>query len=707
MRIGNVILPLLLSCCMVVTVAAQEERTDTLRPAVSSHPLSSGNGQGGRLPVPKKRPRVAVVLSGGGAKGMAHIGVLKVIERAGIPVDIVTGTSMGSIVGGLYACGWNAMELDSIVRRQDWKFLLSDRGEYHSQDLDERKRQNTYILSKTFTLQRHSIEKGGLIEGRNLMKLFRHLTAGYTDSMDFSRLPILFACVSTDIVDNTEYDWHCGRLPVAMRASMSIPAVFSPVRVGGHVLVDGGLRNNYPVDLARQMGADYVIGATVQDPPRTASDLKTSGDILLQIVDVNCKNKYDENMANTDVLVRVNTKGYTPASFTPAAIDTLIRRGEEGAMEHWGQLMALKMRLGLPVDYRPTLRHASAVARRPVNYVDSVQLQRPVTTVQGSLAVKFDTEEMVSLQFNGILRPKHSPTKIEATLRLGRRVRADLQASWTPHHVTTISMGYTFLHNDAYIYSAGQKSQSLTYNQHHAQLSLLGINLHNFAADLFASWDYYHFNQLLSYSDSEEEMGNDGLRNAHFYSYHARVRYDSQGPGLFPTKGTKFMAEYAYFTDNLVGYNGHAGFSELTAYWLMSLPLSKRLTLRPLLYGRMLFGKDIPMIRSNFIGGMWMGNYVSQQLPFDGFYHLEAVDRQIVAAQLRLQLQLTTNNYVNGSFTAGQQAYGLRGLLDRKTMLGGQIGYFYRTILGPIGAVVGYSNVTKQVGAYLQLGFQF
>lgn len=704
MKIRNVILPFLLSCCVFVTAAAQKERTDTLRPSVSVHPLS-GNGQGMQSFAVKKRPRVAVVLSGGGAKGMAHIGVLKVIERAGIPVDIVTGTSMGSIVGGLYACGWNATELDSIVRKQDWKFLLSDRAEYRSQDLDERKRQNTYILSKTFTLQRHSIEKGGLIEGKNLMKLFRHLTAGYTDSMDFTRLPIPFACVSTDIVDNTEYDWHSGRLPVAMRASMSIPAVFSPVRVGDHVLVDGGLRNNYPVDLARQMGADYVIGATVQDPPRTASDLTTSGNILLQIVDVNCKNKYDENMANTDVLVRVNTKGYTPASFTPAAIDTLIRRGEEGAMAHWGELMALKMRLGLPVGYRPVQRHASAMARHPVNYVDSVQLQRPITTVQGSLAVKFDTEEMVSLQLNGILRPKHSPTKVEATLRLGRRVRADLQVSWIPHHVTTVSMGYTFLHNDAYIYSEGEKAQSLTYNQHHAQLSLLGINLHNFAADLFASWDYYHFNQLLSYS--EEEMGDDGLRSAHFYSYHARVRYDSQGPGLFPTKGARFMAEYAYFTDNLVGYNSHAGFSELTAYWLMSFPLSHRLTLCPLLYGRMLFGKEIPMIRSNFIGGMWMGNYVSQQLPFDGFYHLEAVDRQIVAAQLRLQLQLTTNNYINCSFTAGQQAYSPRGLLNHRTMLGGQMGYFYRTILGPIGAVVGYSNVTKQVGAYLQLGFQF
>lgn len=266
------------------------------------------------------RKKVAVVLSGGGAKGMAHIGALRVIEKAGIPIDIITGTSMGAIVGGLYAIGYDAHRLDSMVSVQDWSFLLTDKLEAHSPLLDNRERQNTYFLSKTFMLDRNRISKksGGMIEGRNLEKLFDRLTAGYHDSIDFNRLPIPFACVATDIVDNSEYVMHSGVLSEAMRSSMAIPGVFSPVRKDSMVLVDGGLRNNFPVDIARQMGADVVIGVTVQEDLKEAYDLKSTSDVLLQIVNINCKNKYDENLAMTDVPVCVNTKDTRqPASPPP------------------------------------------------------------------------------------------------------------------------------------------------------------------------------------------------------------------------------------------------------------------------------------------------------------------------------------------------------------------------------------------------------
>ena len=143
------------------------------------------------------RKKVAVVLSGGGAKGMAHIGVLKIIQKAGIPVDIITGTSMGSIVGGLYSVGWNANELDSLVRGQDWLFLLSDRDDYYSQNLLNREKQNTYFISKTLTAKKNNISGGGgFIQGVNLSKLFYRLTEGYHDSLDFNKFPRKFACVA-------------------------------------------------------------------------------------------------------------------------------------------------------------------------------------------------------------------------------------------------------------------------------------------------------------------------------------------------------------------------------------------------------------------------------------------------------------------------------------------------------------------------------
>ncbi len=328
---------LLLMIAAVLMISAATAQTD-----------STANG----------RKKVAVVLSGGGAKGMAHIGVLKVLERAGIPVDIVTGTSMGSIIGGLYAIGYNAHALDSMVRVQDWSYVISDKENMRSQSLDDREKQYTYVYSTGLTIGKHNSQAGGIIKGKNLAELFQRLCTGYTDSLDFTRdLRIPFACVATNIIDNSEVDFHSGRLPQAMRASMAIPAAFSPVRIGDKVLVDGGLKNNYPADVARQMGADIIIGVTVQGPPKVAEDMGGTMSILSQIIDVNCKNKYDENLAITDLHVPVNTKGYGSASFSPSAIDTLIRRGEEEAMRHWDDIIALKHRIGIDETYRPVVLH--------------------------------------------------------------------------------------------------------------------------------------------------------------------------------------------------------------------------------------------------------------------------------------------------------------------------------------------------------------
>lgn len=653
------------------------------------------------------RKRVAVVLSGGGAKGMAHIGVLKVIERAGIPIDIVTGTSMGSIVGGLYSCGWTAHKLDSIVRLQDWAFLLSDRDDYYSQSLKDRKRQSTYILTKRFNAKKNNLsEKGGFISGKNLYKLFNQLTYGYTDSMDFNKLPIPFACVATNIIDNTEYDFHSGILAQAMRTSMSIPGVFSPVEKNGMVLVDGGLRNNYPADIARQMGADYIIGATVQGKPKTADDLKNSTDVLGQIVDVNCKNKYDDNLAITDIPIRVNTSGYSAASFTPAAIDTLIRRGEIEAMKHWDELIALKRKLGYADDYQPKPYDLHPEALAAVDFSKQDSVSRPKNDViEGALGVRFDTEEIVAMQLNGIYKSSHKPVDLEATLRLGKRIMGAAQLTWIPKKHTEVSLEYVFRHNEINFYNEGHKDFNITYNNHKASLGLSNLRLRNLQLDLSVNWDYYNFNQILiarKFSNTNLE-----IHDNHFYSYQAYLHYNSENQAVFPTRGALFNARYGYFTDNFSEYNGHRGFSEVNGLWRMSFALSHRLTFQPMLYGRMLFGKEIPITRANHIGGMWTGHYTDQQMPFAGIGHVEFTKRHFLGCQLKLQERLTTNNFLILKGVIAQTAEDLDDLLKTSTKLGYQLGYFYRTLLGPIGATLGYSNITDRVDFYINFGFEF
>ena len=190
------------------------------------------------------RPKVGVVLSGGGAKGMAHIGALKVIEEAGIPIDCIVGTSMGSIIGGLYAIGYTPVQLDSMVRDQDWMFLLTDRVNSDEQNIETKENKQTFLISVPFGKDTKKNIFGGLIRGENLASLFSELTIGYHDSIDFNKLPVPFACVSEDLVSGKPFIFRSGVLAQAMRSSMAIPAVFTPVRKDSMVLIDGGTVDN-------------------------------------------------------------------------------------------------------------------------------------------------------------------------------------------------------------------------------------------------------------------------------------------------------------------------------------------------------------------------------------------------------------------------------------------------------------------------------
>lgn len=713
------------------------------------------------------RKKVGVVLSGGGAKGMAHIGVLKVLERAGIPIDVVTGTSMGSIVGGLYAIGYNANSLDSIVREQDWNYVISDRENLHNQSLSDRQKQNTYVISTGLSIGKHDTTGGGLIRGKNLAELFNKLCIGYTDSLDFSRdLPIPFSCVATNIIDNSEVDFHSGHLPQAMRASMSIPAAFAPVRLGDMVLVDGGLRNNFPVDVAREMGAEIIIGVTVQGDAKEADEIGGTMSILSQIIDVNCKNKYEENIAITDLHIQVDTKGYGAASFTSAAIDTLIRRGQEEALRHWDEIRALKKMIDIDDLFQPTILHPlrpevmteqnlvvgfsfenmtpqdERFLRQKFNlssrkYID-VNLEQEITTsmridlfyqtaecrlvpegegvrvvlsagdrksLQFHAGFRFDIEEYAAVQLGLDIPLKTAiPTDTEITLRLGKRTMARGVFTVHPRSFTRPMLSYTFRRNDLDVYLEGKIDHNIRYNQFQAEFTPINFNLKNFNFKLGLRWDFMHYRNKLGSETSKELM----MNNEHFYSYSAQVNYNSEDNWHFPSRGSRFKAEYIYMTDNFTELDGKAGMSDINANWRTSFMVGRQLTIQPMFYGRLLLGPTTPLLLGNAIGGEWFGHYLQQQMPFAGLGNIEYVKNQFVAAQLQLQQRIgTSSHYLLLRIASAQQAEKLDNLFNEKMLLGGQIAYYYNTIFGPIGASIGYNNKTKKTHFYLNLGFEF
>ena len=669
------------------------------------------------------RKKVAVVLSGGGAKGTAHIGALKVLERAGIPIDIICGTSMGSLVGGIYACGHPASEIDSVVRTLDWSFVLSDREELKKQSLQEREKQNTYVISKELRLGgkkggksakgRSSAQGGGFISGKNVTALIDAFTAPYHDSIDFNTLPIPFACVATDVVDYSEQVFHSGKLGQAMRASMSIPGVFAPVRMGERVLVDGGLTNNFPVDVARAMGADYVIGVDVQEPLRKAADLTTTSSILLQIVDHNCQHKYEENVTLTDIHIHVNTKGYSSASFSTAAVDTMIRRGEEATMEFWDQLIALRKELNVGDKELKNENWSSAALANSTRYTlnSKPTVEDSISSATVNVGARFDSEEMVALLVNAELPFRTKiPTEMEVTLRLGKRLMGQVLWSLRPVSFFQPTVSYTFRNSEIDFFEYGNKLYSITCNQHTGMLKLFNFNVRNFNISIGANWDYYDFHTVLSdhqsIRDSEQQM--DDIVDKGFVNYEFKADYNSENDWYFPTRGAKFHARFAYHTDNFIELNNEIGLREYAAMWRMAFPVSRKITIQPTLFTRLLFyDGETPFMLNNMMGGEWQGHYMPQQMPFAGVGYVELSWEKLVAAQLLAQYKPSSNSIFQFRVAAGQDAPVFKDLLRHKTMLGASASYYLNTMFGPLGASVGYSNLTKKFYYFINLGFVF
>lgn len=327
-----------------------------------------------------QRPRVGVVLSGGGAKGAAHIGVLKYMEEMGIPVDCVTGTSMGSIIGGLYALGYSPDEMARLIADMDWSLYMSNNVSREYQSASVRQNAATYLLSVPFGS--HNFETrsssllsslpSGVINGASLTNLFNSLSIGYQDSINFDDLPVPFACVATDILTGDSVVLRSGVFAKAIRSSMAIPGVFSPVKWGKHLLADGGLVNNFPVDVCKQMGADIVIGIELADDVvRTPEDLQSLPQQLSQYLAIAVQGNRFRYREMCDVYMHPNITGYNMLSFSSDNIDTLVRRGYESARSHDAELRAIKARLEA---YGPCAKQLHAPRARKLNPSDTIVL---------------------------------------------------------------------------------------------------------------------------------------------------------------------------------------------------------------------------------------------------------------------------------------------------------------------------------------------
>ncbi len=261
------------------------------------------------------RPKIGLVLSGGGAKGFAHIGVIKAMEKEDIRPDFITGTSMGSIVGGLYALGYSADELEKIVRIIDWDQILSNNIPLSYISYEEKEYYNRYLL-ELYVKNGIPGLPSGLIEGQMLSEMLSHFTWSSTKYKSFDDFPIPFRCIATDVGTGKEIIFKDGPLSEALRASMSIPTAFTAAVLDSTLAVDGGVLNNFPVEEARKMGADIVIGVNVSGGFEPVDEINNIVGILLQVSMIPSLERMEEQIKMCDIYIEPDLKDNSTASFS-------------------------------------------------------------------------------------------------------------------------------------------------------------------------------------------------------------------------------------------------------------------------------------------------------------------------------------------------------------------------------------------------------
>lgn len=710
------------------------------------------------------RKKVGVVLSGGGAKGVAHIGVLRELERAGIPIDYIAGTSMGSIVGGLYAIGYSVDQLDSMVRTQDWAQLLSDRVRRLDKLFTGRESSDRYLLSVPLS-SRHRVEMpSGAVGGVNVYNLLLDMTVGYHDSVSFDRLPIPFACVAYDMAAGEEVVQRSGVLAQAIRASMSIPGAFTPVERDGMVLVDGGIYNNFPADVVRDMGAEVVIGVDVGAGMHGADGLQSIAGIFDQITTILGREKHETNMELLDLYIKPDIEPYNAASFSAAAIDSLLERGRAAGERQYGQLLALKEKIGIPRESGAVERsvydgntHRVAIGRirfeglhrqAPELLLERMgidersevrlsDLSRAIDRLRGmgtfsqvtyslrgaapyelvvqvqerfinslNLGVRFDSEEFAAILLNSTVsfgRRGYSMAELTARLSSNPYVQAGYSVGRSLMGRFNLSYRYAYLDYD--LYAGRHKESNVTMSRHTAEAGYTNIMLDNYRFDVGLRFEYIDYKSLFSASGAR------AVESHGYPVYYVSAARDTYDNYYLPTRGLAFKLRYELITDDLTGLNDGAPLSAFSGEFGMAVPLSPSVALLPSVAGRVLLGGrgEVPFGFRNALGGYVAGRFVSQQIPFVGVLHMQPAENAMLTAGLNLRVRVARNNYLFARSRYGRFDNRFARLFSGRGTgeWGYGIGWSYGSPLGPVEINIGRSSLNRKITAYVNFGRYF
>lgn len=707
--------------------------------------------------IDNKQPKVAVVLSGGGAKGFAHIGVLKILEDEGIPIDIIVGTSMGSLIGGFYSLGYTAEEIEKTVRNQDWEKLLSDNVDRKNYSFNEQIIRQRYLLNFSFSDVKSIGLPQGIIKGQNILGLFCGLSGNLEPDIDFNQLPISYASVAADLETGKEVVINKGFFPTALFASMAIPGAFHPMNRDGLLLVDGGIVNNFPTDVAKRMGADIIIGVDIRGPLKPKEELTSVDGIFNQMVGFLGQEKDSVNNSLCDIIIRPDITGYSVSSFTREAVDTLVLRGKKQALAQQLEIRELKKKFNLnqhqysreyvvkdtweitDVDFKGQFKLDKTFLKDklhldiPGNY-SGEQIQNAIDLLYGDggfdliyyyltdningktlhlditprkvfsqrIGFKVNTNDAAALLFN-LTRKNYEKTIAYLSLSSELSVNPGISfiAETNKKNLPTLGAEIKSKYQNYRIYKDGDKlsSADIFYSALHVYLYKSYFNQLKFRLGM--QEEYFTGDVFSKNINSTILPIKDEQFNTNAYAY---ISFDNLDHFYFPHKGTQVDVEFSINSD--LAENKHLS-PALLFKMKNVIPLSHNTTLLFNVYSRSIFDNDYSRIKTTLVGGESYSQYFNYHLPFVGLPPVTLADRFTNIGLVGIRFQVAKIQYISVLYNLMIQGSDYSDLDNFISTSGGGIKYSMNSKIGPIDVGIGYANKYDKPTFSANLGFWF
>jgi NTE family protein len=712
-----------------------------------------------------KRQKIGLVLTGGGAKGFAHIGVLKVLEKAGVKIDYIGGTSMGAVVGGLYATGYSAEQIDSIFHNTNFDELLQDYIPRTSKSFYEKKNDELYAMSLPFNKFTLGVPIA-LSKGMYNYNLLTKLTHKVRHVRDFNKLPIPFVCIATDIETGQELILNKGYLPQALLASSAFPTLFSPVEIDGRMLIDGGVTNNYPIDQVKKMGADIIIGVDVQDGLKDRNSLKEATKILLQISNLQMIEGMKEKIRKTDIYIKPDITDFSVISFDRGK--EIIKKGEDAAMVVFDDLKKIAIKNNkyklqqihvtndsIDVD-RITINDVKNYTRAYIigklgfkqgSKISYEKLKKGINALNTTGNFSAICYQLNSFNAGDELALNVTESKNKTFIKFGLHydglyksaalINFTQKKSLFRNDVLSldIGLGDNFRYNlDYYIdngfyFSFGFKSRYNQFNKNvptdftdGALFSQYNINTLNVDFSDLTNQAYLQtiFAQKFLIGGGLElkhikiksktlENSNPVFENSDYASAFGYLKYDSFDNKYFPKKGWFFNGDiqtYLYSTNYTNEFNR---FSILKGEFGITRTFYKVINLKFQSEAGLSFGEDSVRFLDFVLGGYGF-NAINNFKPFYGYDFISIASDSYIKSLATLDIEFYKKNHFNFSANlanAEDQLFSSGNWLSTPKYTGYAFGYGLETVLGPIEVKYSWSPELPKGFFWFNIGFWF